>query len=61
MKDCKDCGENDLDKFEVNKVDGEKIYYRNRCKSCYRNYYNTIKNERARARRVQYLQDIQNL
>ena len=61
MKDCKDCGENDLDKFEVNKVDGEKIYYRSRCKSC----YNTIKNERARARararRVKYLQDIQNL
>ena len=61
MKGCKDCGENDLDKFEVNKVDGEKIYYRSRCKSC----YNAIKSERvrekSRARRAQYLQDIQNL
>jgi len=65
MKGCKDCGENNLDKFEVNKFNGEKIYYSSRCKSCYGNYYNAIKNERvkekARARRDQYLQDIQNL
>ena len=61
MKACVNCGEDDLDKFEVNKVDGYKVYYRSRCRSC----YNTIAREMKRARnervKAQYLQNIKNL
>jgi hypothetical protein len=61
MKACVNCGEDDLDKFEVNKVEGYKVYYRSRCRSC----YNDIARERVRAKlervRAQYLQDIKNL
>ena len=38
MKECVKCGEDDLDKFEVNKVVGHKIYYRSCCKSCHQQY-----------------------
>ena len=38
MKACIKCGEDDLDKFEVNKVVGHKIYYRSCCKSCHQQY-----------------------
>jgi hypothetical protein len=34
MKGCKDCGESNLDKFEVNTIAGEEIYYRSQCRSC---------------------------
>ena len=61
MKACVNCGEDDLDKFEVNKVEGYKVYYRSRCRSC----YNTLARERVRTRneraKTQYLQDIKNL
>ena len=65
MKACINCGEDDLDNFEVNKVEGYKVYYRSRCRSC----YNTLVRERARERvrarneraKTQYLQDIKNL
>ena len=40
MKECVKCGEDDLDKFEVNKVIGFKIYYRSYCKSCHKQYNN---------------------
>ena len=35
MKACVNCGEDNLDNFEVNKVEGYKIYYRSQCRSCY--------------------------
>ena len=38
MKECVKCGEDDLDKFEVNKVVGHKIYYSSCCKSCHQQY-----------------------
>ncbi len=38
MKECIKCGEDDLDKFEVNKVVGYRIYYRRSCKSCHQQY-----------------------
>ena len=57
MKACVNCGEDDLDKFEVNKIEGYKVYYRSRCRSC----CNTIAREKARTKRAQYLQDIKNL
>ena len=56
MKACVNC-EDDLHKFEVNKVEGYKVYYRSRCRSC----CNATARERVRAKRAQYLQEIKNL
>ncbi len=65
MKTCVNCGEDDLDNFEVNKVEGYKIYYRSRCRSCYNTLVRERVRERVRARneraKTQYLQDIKNL
>ena len=65
MKACVNCGEDNLDKFEVNKVDGYKIYYRSQCRSCYNGIVRERVRERVRAKlervRAQYLQDIKNL
>ena len=47
MKECIKCGEDNLDKFEVNKVVGYKIYYRSCCKSCHQQY-NSVQARRAR-------------
>ncbi len=38
MKECIKCGEDDLVKFEVNKVVGYRIYYRRCCKSCHKQF-----------------------
>ena len=65
MKACVNCGEDDLDNFEVNKVEGYKVYYRSRCRSCYNTFVRERARERVRTRneraKIQYLQNIKNL
>ena len=45
-KVCIKCGEDNLDRFEINKVENEKVYYRSQCRTCY--------NETVRERRHQF-------